>query len=539
MSHSKTFFVYSVLVGLCFFFIPVTPAHALTPLTTCAELQDINLDLAEDYVLANDVDCTGFTFTPIGTFTGTLDGDGYAIDNLTIVGLVNGHAIFTATSGATIKHLAITNASVMGNYETAILSAVATDTTFLDVSIEGTLFSGATLSLAGSFAGRMSGGRIVHGSADVAITGYEFVGGLVGSATDGALIKKSYATGTITTTITSGNSSNGGLVGELIDSYVHNSYSDIAISAHGNNIGGLVGISQGDSTVYYSYAVGSVASTGTANIGGLIGEQIDNAETGQSYWNIDTTLQATSAAGEGKTTSEMKDEDTFELWDFTHIWNITSNNYPDFVPYNPALPTLTEVRRVPSRVTEADAKYYFEASEDGEYLFSYCGATISVNAGLGIVYFSDLQVGGVYTGCQFQYEDDDGNISNGLTINEFTVISDSTSRQSRSRAATVAIYNLNRGITSPDTLFTRTLRLGSVGTEVKALQQFLNTYGFPIATVGKGSLGNETTIFGPKTMQALVKFQNAHADEILSPLGLKSGTGIFGNNTRELINSLS
>ncbi len=49
---------------------------------------------------------------------------------------------------------------------------------------------------------------------------------------------------------------------------------------------------------------------------------------------------------------------------------------------------------------------------------------------------------------------------------------------------------------SKASLFTRNLTIGSVGEDVKRLQIFLNTNGFPIAKSGVGSAGNETTLFG-------------------------------------------
>jgi peptidoglycan hydrolase-like protein with peptidoglycan-binding domain len=75
------------------------------------------------------------------------------------------------------------------------------------------------------------------------------------------------------------------------------------------------------------------------------------------------------------------------------------------------------------------------------------------------------------------------------------------------------------------TSFTRDLKLGSTGSDVKALQIFLNTHGFPIAASGAGSSGNETTYFGSATANALARFQKAH--------GLPA-TGYFGSMTRTL-----
>ncbi len=81
------------------------------------------------------------------------------------------------------------------------------------------------------------------------------------------------------------------------------------------------------------------------------------------------------------------------------------------------------------------------------------------------------------------------------------------------------------------------LGLGSTGEEVRQLQKYLNTHGFPVALSGPGSLDHESTYFGPKTKAALIKFQEAHAAEILVPAGFKRGTGMLGPLTRRYIST--
>ena len=41
-----------------------------------------------------------------------------------------------------------------------------------------------------------------------------------------------------------------------------------------------------------------------------------------------------------------------------------------------------------------------------------------------------------------------------------------------------------------------------------------------------------------KTGNALILFQQAHASEILTPLGLTKGTGYFGPNTLKAVNKI-
>jgi hypothetical protein len=86
--------------------------------------------------------------------------------------------------------------------------------------------------------------------------------------------------------------------------------------------------------------------------------------------------------------------------------------------------------------------------------------------------------------------------------------------------------------------FDRNLRAGSQGADVRLLQQFLNRYGFTVAPNGAGSSGNETNYFGPATRSALIRFQEAHAAQILQPSGLTFGTGYFGPATRGFINGM-
>jgi hypothetical protein len=86
--------------------------------------------------------------------------------------------------------------------------------------------------------------------------------------------------------------------------------------------------------------------------------------------------------------------------------------------------------------------------------------------------------------------------------------------------------------------FTRNLTLGSTGSDVKALQQFLNSKGFTVAASGNGSPGHESTYYGPATASAVSRFQVAHTSAILVPYGLTNGTGNFGSATIKEVESL-
>lgn len=88
--------------------------------------------------------------------------------------------------------------------------------------------------------------------------------------------------------------------------------------------------------------------------------------------------------------------------------------------------------------------------------------------------------------------------------------------------------------------FSRNLKFGSVGDDVKELQIILNRNPkTQVAASGVGSPGNETSFFGSLTKTAVAAFQELYASDILAPLGLSKGTGYFGKSTRDKINNLS
>ena len=94
--------------------------------------------------------------------------------------------------------------------------------------------------------------------------------------------------------------------------------------------------------------------------------------------------------------------------------------------------------------------------------------------------------------------------------------------------------------TSCSPLLTSHIGIGKMnnGVEVMKLQKFLNSQGIPVALTGPGSVGNETTFYGPRTMAAVKVFQAKYASEILTPQGLTSPTGYVGTYTLAKINAL-
>jgi uncharacterized repeat protein (TIGR02543 family) len=188
----------------------------------------------------------------------------------------------------------------------------------------------------GLFGYLASGGKVSElgvESVDITVTGRgEQVGGLAGASA--GTVSKSYSTGSVT-----GQQEVGGLVG-WNKGTVSDSYSTGSVT--GPRVGGLVGWNYGG-TVSNSYSIGSV----TGDIaGGLVG--FGNAIVSKSFWDVETSGQATSTDGTGKTTAEMQDIATFSgvAWDIvavanpgerspTYIWNIVDGQTYPFLSWQP------------------------------------------------------------------------------------------------------------------------------------------------------------------------------------------------------------
>jgi hypothetical protein len=75
----------------------------------------------------------------------------------------------------------------------------------------------------------------------------------------------------------------------------------------------------------------------------------------------------------------------------------------------------------------------------------------------------------------------------------------------------------------------KNLKIGSRGTDVKALQDELTADGESVSSTG---------YYGKLTAAAVTAFQEKHTADVLTPVGLSEGTGYFGTSTRATLNTL-
>ncbi|MHC4173427.1 MAG: GLUG motif-containing protein [Planctomycetota bacterium] len=289
------------------------------------------------------------------TFTGVFDGSGHTISHLTIRG-VNTLGLFGQLgSGAMVSNLGLEAVDVNGEFGVGGLVGVNGGV------VKGSYSTGAVsgVSSVGGLVGS-NGGSIAASYSKSTVTGYfSCVGGLVGE--NYGSITASYSTGTVT-----GNLRVGGLAGDNLGS-ITTSYSSGTVTGTGDgtsDVGGLVGHNEG--IIIMSYSTGTV--TAYTDAGGLVGRNNEGGNITSSFWDIETSGQAESAGGEGKTTAEMQTASTFldAGWDFMDEtangtediwWILEGQDYPrlwweyfivvdDFESYNDLYPSNPESNQI-------------------------------------------------------------------------------------------------------------------------------------------------------------------------------------------------
>ncbi|URZ17432.1 fibronectin type III domain-containing protein [Clostridium felsineum] len=256
-------------------------------ITTIQQLENIQCDPSAYYKLGSNIDLKGINWTPIGInsnveFTGTFDGNGYTIENLTTNRLgTDVTGLFGYVNNGTIKNLKLSNVNIIGRNDTGAIAGVVTGTSTIDnCSADGTITAYGNT---GGLVGLASGLNISNSNSAVKVTIVDGIGlngevvngdnagGLVGNLT-GSIVN-SYATGDV---VSKAGRYTGGLVGEITGN-ISKCYTTNNVTANGEDVGGIIGWING--TIDQSYATGSVTSilvqgstTSTGNcVGGLVG----------------------------------------------------------------------------------------------------------------------------------------------------------------------------------------------------------------------------------------------------------------------------
>lgn len=329
-----------------------TVPNGYTAIRNSTDLLNINSNLSGKYILMSDIDMTGINFTPIGTtnannansFNGTLEGNNYAIKNLSIEAENTYIGLFAKANGAVIQNLKMENidinvdvtSSISSRYIGSIVGYFTKTGTADDefnygkirnVSVDGKIENNGNITnvYIGGIAGysEVSMSRCINKARimNLAISQTVYIGGIVGQANGNkSIVRLSQHEADII----SGNSNTayiGGIAGKTTYAIIH-SYSKGARNILTNSayIGGIAGENYGK--INYTYAIDQIDVTGTATIGGIAGR--NTGTIGYSYYNSNED-RGNINEGEYKTLQEMKQMDTYQGWNFDEdsgIWEI-------------------------------------------------------------------------------------------------------------------------------------------------------------------------------------------------------------------------
>ncbi len=359
------------------------------------DLQAMENDLTAYYELGGNIDASATTgwnagagFLPIGqaaNFTGQLDGKGYTITGLFVnrpstdfIGL-----FVRISDGAVVKNVALASVDItgrvivgalMGNMGTlsalvqdcsssgtvsgssqvgGLIGDSASDSETIEDCSSSCSVSGTSSNI-GGFAGRLGNVTTQRCYATGAVTCSRinqtaYAGGFVGAtALGGGVITKCYATGNVSTTVTGATrlAYAGGFAGNIVTADTNNCYARgnaAAVNLDNANFeraaGFVARVSLG------SYIVDDCYSTGLVTGGDAGGFCAQNSATiSDCFWDTETSGQATSDGGTGKTTAQMKTQSTFidAGWDFdTPIWTMEAginDGYPSFISSGGLIP---------------------------------------------------------------------------------------------------------------------------------------------------------------------------------------------------------
>jgi hypothetical protein len=331
-----------------------------------------------------DIDCGAAALTPIGSFSsksfaGTYNGNGFSISNFTITRTGSGIGLFGFLNGGTIKNLGLSGATITASADNGIGALVGW-----------------------TFAGTIQNCYVTGCS----VTGYSYVGGLVGCISSSLIIDQCYTSGGSVY----GHDGIGGIVGVNQGGSISNCYSNTALTTSYGNMGGVIGW-QTTGSITNSYFSGTIGAG--SYIGGVLGNNGGGTIT-SSYWDK-TIFSTDNGSGSGKTTAEMKTQSTYTGWDFTTtpIWHINASDnggYPhlawqiipilvpainSFSPASGAVGSSVTISGTFFNTTAANNAVYFGATKATVTSASATSLTVTVPAGAS---FQNISVTDLSTG---------------------------------------------------------------------------------------------------------------------------------------------
>jgi len=345
------------------------------PIRTPKDLDNVRNNLERNFRLINDIDLSNIeNWQPIGTaaapFTGTLDGNGFTIRNLTIDRPAQDSIGLFGVNRGEIRNLTLENVRITGRNITGslvgqnhALGELYNVTVRNIIRLRGNNTTGG---LTGQNAGNLTNVSVIGGSE---IRGNSPTGGLVGSnngliisgsavyidhltgGTVGGLVGNNRGTVRLSyyTNHVLGTVDIGGLIGNMGAGLVEQSYATGGVTGRSSNAGGFIGRFDGG-TIRNSFSTGNVQEGGIN--AGFVGSMLFSAMVENSY-SLSNNPRGFSARSSsyvnitrsffeldrlvflnnpnlehGRTREQMQQMSTFVGWDFDTIWEMGSNGYP-------------------------------------------------------------------------------------------------------------------------------------------------------------------------------------------------------------------
>lgn len=270
-------------------------------IATAAQLDEVRNFPSACFELSKDIDLSSYLnsnssgWTPIENFAGKFDGKKHTIKGLWI-------------SLSSIDKVGLF-ANIQGSSDNKIASV---SNLFVNISKKG-ITGGSQV---GGICGSLSYGNIENCMVTGDISGYQYVGGIVG------YVEYCEVASNISQCASSGNiiatdGGVGGILGYRYGSYsIENCYSIANVKAEGSYSSSVYGIGCSAKNCYFA---GTISGTGDVY---PIGEYKTN-----SYYDSEKTK--ISGKPGALTTKQMKQQASFQGWDFDNIWTIQEGvDYP-------------------------------------------------------------------------------------------------------------------------------------------------------------------------------------------------------------------
>ena len=271
-------------------------------IATAAQLDEVRNFPSACFELSKDIDLSSYLnsnssgWTPIKDFTGKFDGKKHTIKSLWI-------------SLSSIENVGLF-ANIQGYSDNKRASV---SNLFVNISKKG-ITGGSSV---GGICGSLSYGNIENCMVTGDISGYQYVGGIVGRNNDNyyssSIISQCASSGNITATK--------GYVGGILGYYdgscsIDNCYSIANVKTEGSYSSSVYGIGYSAENCYFA---GTISDTGDVYPIGVY-------NTNSYYDSEKTKISGKQGA---LTTKQMKQQASFQGWDFDNIWTIQEGvDYP-------------------------------------------------------------------------------------------------------------------------------------------------------------------------------------------------------------------